>query len=144
MIKMNKKGFTLIEMLVVIAIIAILVAIIIPTVLQSSAKAKAGTDAANLRSVVAEAYINVMSDSKFVFSAEKTVNGKQIMALDAKSSSTSGGYYTAVECETYPDATLSVTIDADNNVSAAFVQGNKSYGINYFADIAGGSTETTN
>ena len=47
--KMNKKGFTLIEMLVVIAIIAILVAIIIPTVLQSSAKAKAGTDAANLR-----------------------------------------------------------------------------------------------
>ena len=30
--KMNKKGFTLIEMLVVIAIIAILVAIVIPVV----------------------------------------------------------------------------------------------------------------
>lgn len=48
--KMNKKGFTLIEMLVVIAIIAILVAIIIPVVGNSTTKAEAATDAANLRS----------------------------------------------------------------------------------------------
>ena len=34
--KMNKKGFTLIEMLVVIAIIAVLVAIIVPTVSNST------------------------------------------------------------------------------------------------------------
>ena len=53
--KMNKKGFTLIEMLVVIAIIAVLVAIIIPTVSSSTIKAKSAADAANLRSVLAEA-----------------------------------------------------------------------------------------
>lgn len=52
--KMNKKGFTLIEMLVVIAIIAVLVAIIIPTVTSSTTKAQAATNAANLRSVKAE------------------------------------------------------------------------------------------
>lgn len=51
--KMNKKGFTLIEMLVVIAIIAVLVSIIIPTVSSSTDRAKAAADAANLRSAKA-------------------------------------------------------------------------------------------
>ena len=37
--KMNKKGFTLIEMLAVIAIIAVLVAIIVPAVGSSTTKA---------------------------------------------------------------------------------------------------------
>ena len=50
----NKKGFTLIEMLVVIAIIAVLVAIIIPVVSSATVKAAAATDAANLRSFKAE------------------------------------------------------------------------------------------
>ena len=53
--KFNKKGFTLIEMLVVIAIIAVLVAIIIPTVSSATVKAAAAADAANLRAIVAEA-----------------------------------------------------------------------------------------
>ena len=52
--KMNKKGFTLIEMLVVIAIIAVLVAIVIPVVGSSTDKAGAATNAANLRAVYAE------------------------------------------------------------------------------------------
>ena len=55
--KMNKKGFTLIEMLVVIAIIAILVAIVIPTVSTATKKAAYATDAANLRATEAEAKI---------------------------------------------------------------------------------------
>ena len=64
--KMNKKGFTLIEMLVVIAIIAVLVSIIIPTVSSATTKAAAATDAANLRSIVAEAttdYLNGAANS---------------------------------------------------------------------------------
>ncbi len=48
----NKKGFTLIEMLVVIAIIAVLVSIIIPTVTAATEKAKAAADAANLRTIL--------------------------------------------------------------------------------------------
>ena len=52
--KFNKKGFTLIEMLVVIAIIAVLVSIVIPVVGNATDKAKAATDAANLRAVQAE------------------------------------------------------------------------------------------
>lgn len=61
--KMNKKGFTLIEMLVVIAIIAVLVAIIVPTVNSATGKAKAATDAANLRSALATATIKALDDT---------------------------------------------------------------------------------
>ena len=61
--KMNKKGFTLIEMLVVIAIIAVLVAIIIPTVSSATTKAKAAADAANLRAMVAEGTVDYLGDA---------------------------------------------------------------------------------
>lgn len=62
----NKKGFTLIEMLVVIAIIAVLVAVAIPVVGSSTDKASAATNAANLRALVAEAntlYLTETPDS---------------------------------------------------------------------------------
>ena len=52
--KMNKKGFTLIEMLVVVAIIAVLVAIVIPTVGNSTESAKEAKDAANIRAAISE------------------------------------------------------------------------------------------
>ena len=57
----NKKGFTLIEMLVVIAIIAVLVAIIIPVVSSATDKAAAATNAANLRSIKAEATTDLLN-----------------------------------------------------------------------------------
>ena len=59
--KMNKKGFTLIEMLVVIAIIAVLVSIIVPTVSNSTEKAREAADAANIRSMVSEISIKGMT-----------------------------------------------------------------------------------
>ena len=63
--KFNKKGFTLVEMLVVIAIIAVLVSIIIPTVSSSTAKAAAAANAANLRSIKAEIAISGMSNNGY-------------------------------------------------------------------------------
>lgn len=49
--KTQKKGFSMIEMLIVIAIIAVLVSIIIPTVKTETVRAHAATNAANLRSI---------------------------------------------------------------------------------------------
>ena len=61
--KMNKKGFTLIEMLVVIAIIAVLVSIVVPAVSNSTVKAAAATNAANLRSIAAKVSMDYLEDS---------------------------------------------------------------------------------
>lgn len=61
--KLNKKGFTLAELLVVVAIIAILVAIAIPVFGSQLNKAKAGTDLANLRSAYAAAQIEVLTNN---------------------------------------------------------------------------------
>ena len=47
--KKNKKGFTLAELLIVVAIVAVLTAIAIPVFTSSLEKARAATDAANIR-----------------------------------------------------------------------------------------------
>lgn len=49
----NNKGFTLIEMLVVVAVISVLVSIIVPVVTNASDKSAAAADAANLRAAKA-------------------------------------------------------------------------------------------
>lgn len=61
--KMKKQGgFTLVEMLIVVAIIAILIAISIPLVNNALERAKHATDAANERSAKAEVLINYLGD----------------------------------------------------------------------------------
>lgn len=68
-IQKSKLGFTLIEMLVVIAIVAILVSVIMPMATSSTLKASAATNAANLRAV--EAAVATM----YFENPEKFVNG---------------------------------------------------------------------
>lgn len=80
----NKKGFTLIEMLVVVAIIAVLAAIAIPTVTSSTTKAKAAADAANLRSAMAEANIYALSEDLSPDEA-KTFSKTEVSLVDTVS-----------------------------------------------------------
>ncbi len=60
--KMNKKGFTLMEMLIVIAIIAILIAIAIPTFTSALEKSRIKTDLANARALKSLVLANYMTD----------------------------------------------------------------------------------
>ncbi len=60
--KKNKKGFTLAELLIVVAIIAVLVAIAIPVFSAQLEKSKLATDTANVRSAYAEVVADALGD----------------------------------------------------------------------------------
>ena len=59
--KNNKKGFTLAELLVVVAIIAVLIAVAIPTFTAATDRAKYGVELANARSAYAEAKVDYIT-----------------------------------------------------------------------------------
>ena len=62
--KLNKKGFTLAELLVVVAIIGVLVAISIPIFTSQLEKAREATDLANIRSAYAECSAAVLTGAE--------------------------------------------------------------------------------
>ena len=71
-------GFTLIEMLIVVAIIAILIAVSIPLVSGALEKARDATDQANERAAKAEAVLYYMGVTKETL----TIDSKEYVAGD--------------------------------------------------------------
>ena len=68
--KLNKKGFTLAELLIVVAIIAVLVAIMVPTFTGQVKKAQEAAAKANLRAAYAEAVVTYLDKG----TAEQTIS----------------------------------------------------------------------
>ncbi len=77
----NKKGFTLVEMLIVVAIIAILVAVSIPVVNNALDRAKHTTDAGNERAAKAEIMIQYLSGEDATQKVE--ADGTTVYCYDA-------------------------------------------------------------
>ncbi len=78
--KNNNKGFTLAELLIVVAIIAVLVAVAIPVFTTQLEKSRESTDIANVRSayaaMVAE-YITTGNDQSMSVTAKQAQTGWQ-------------------------------------------------------------------
>lgn len=123
--RLNKKGFTLIEMLVVIAIIAVLVAIIIPVTRAATAKANASTDAANLRSVLGEA-------------------NSLLMMKDPDGSLLQSAEFDTGECKTFPGADMYILYVNPGFIKIFYEDNDLYYGLDYFADIAEKGSTTLN
>lgn len=91
----NKKGFTLAELLIVVAIVAVLVAISIPVFTSKLEKAREATDVANMRAAKAEAVANYLGDDTktgtFYYDAAKgeLVDAAKAKSLDGYGKSTS-------------------------------------------------------
>ena len=77
--KKSKKGFTLAELLIVVAIIAVLVAVVIPIFTSQLEKSRESVDAANIRSQYAEVMAEAISNGTDV-----NVDGSEFEKLDLK------------------------------------------------------------
>ena len=76
----NKKGFTLAELLIVVAIIGVLVAVSIPIFTSQLEKSKEATDVANVRSAYAEVmtmYLEDGADHSMSVAARQGMSGWQ-------------------------------------------------------------------
>ena len=111
----KNKGFTLIEMLVVIAIIAVLVSIVIPVVGNSTDKARAAADAANLRSTLGTLNIHVSTGGDL----EEMVQNVEVPASSY-----------VKDCE------LHVLYTDPGFIEVYYVNGTAYYGLNYLSEIA--------
>ena len=93
----KKKGFTLIEMMIVVAIIASLIAIIIPTFTSVLARALAATDEANLRAYYAEQTANSIlngTDPQNISNNKISVSGVEYNLYGAATSTVTNGQLT--------------------------------------------------
>ena len=75
--KNNKKGFTLAELLIVVAIIAVQVAISIPIFTSQLEKAREATDVANIRDYYAEISVGLLDGSLNSTTTTMTVSGEK-------------------------------------------------------------------
>ena len=77
--KKNNKGFTLAELLIVVAIIAVLVAIAIPVFTTQLEKSREATDMSNLRAAYAEVMAEYLSNGA-TGTPSATVKARQTQA----------------------------------------------------------------
>ena len=85
----NKKGFTLVEMLIVVAIIAILIAVSIPLVNSSLEEARHATDDANYRSAAVLGSIKVLTEAEsakgdYIYVVNDSSQGKLVETAGTK------------------------------------------------------------
>ena len=129
----NKKGFTLVEMLIVVAIIAILIAVSIPLVSSALEKARDATDQANERAAKAVAVIEYLGieDGSFETITADTIywydapNGKLIKSNDKPDTITGYGQCKGDDGKCYKDddhtnKVIKVTLKTDGTVEIAW------------------------
>ena len=90
--KKNNKGFTLMEMLIVVAIIAVLIAIAIPVFTAQLEKAREATDLANMRSAYAEVMVSAVSGEADTANGVTLTDG--VFSKDYKLKQTESGWQT--------------------------------------------------
>lgn len=87
----NKKGFTLSELLIVVAIIGVLVAISIPIFTSQLHKAEVATDWANVRSYYAQIQYDFMETGKLTYYDKKAEPGSNTLTFAGQTISLKAG-----------------------------------------------------
>lgn len=95
--KKNNKGFSLVELIVVIAIMAVLVGVLAPTLIGNIEKSRESKDLQNLDSI-RQAVVTAMADEK-VYSEAVAASGAAVATGAAGSNLTFSGGYTSLASE---------------------------------------------
>ena len=105
MTKRNRKGFTLMEMLIVVAIIAILIAVAIPTFSSALTKAKAATDEANLRALKGLIVTDYLANEKTYDATTYylSADGSSVQTATGMPSKSVSGAYIGYTCKVNAD-----------------------------------------
>ncbi len=82
--KLNKKGFTLAELLIVVAIIAVLVAISIPVFSSQLEKSREAVDLANIRAAYAETQSSLITTGKAAYKKVDPTQTKEGWTIDTE------------------------------------------------------------
>lgn len=117
--KQGKKGFTLMELLIVVAIIAVLVAIAIPLFTNQLEKAREATDLANIRSAYAVASAEQLTNE------DQGTDGVGVATTPAmesegafeKSGDVVIGGHDMTKCSVTKGSPVTVKVDANGNVT---------------------------
>lgn len=124
----NKKGFTLMEMLIVVAIIAILIAVAIPTFNNALNKAKVGTDTANIRSGYAAAKVetltgDVAANTTYTLredgSVKKTGDGDKVYKTKGDTGTTTTAIGDGTPFAWKANQTVTYTVKADGKIEVS-------------------------
>ncbi len=129
--KKNNKGFTLAELLIVVAIIAVLVAIAIPVFTSQLEKSREATDLSNIRSAYAEAVAEYLSNgatsatSAKVGQVQQKSASWQMGADNAVLNTRVNGSESKVSVSAWDGAATgwTVTVASDGTVTAALTTG---------------------
>ena len=140
--KQNKKGFTLVELVIVIAVIAILAGVMIGTFSSVVKNANKSSDLQEVKTYIDNLYYAYIADAKgetpncFVWSEESdsyTVVGFGVMPVDVKAADFVGS--DAAEGKLYYDANLAVlTSEPDYTVAASTAAGTYTYYVVEYKD----------
>ena len=132
----NKKGFTLAELLIVVAIIAVLVAIAIPVFSSQLEKSRESTDAANIRSAYAEVVASALTDPETEVTAtvekKQKVDGWENTGIEDIAGVAIGSINSTEDTEIKYDGEI-ITIDGAE-VTASFLDNQYSANINFSKD----------
>lgn len=107
----NRKGFTLIELVIVVAILGILAAVITPVIIGQVSKAYTATDTANVRSVynAAVLYLTEQEIAGTLSYNSGTITPAQLSTYLGGVDGTYSATYTYTPAENGTNATFTVT-----------------------------------
>lgn len=126
----NTKGFTLMEMLIVVAIIAILIAIAIPTFTTQLEKAREAADIANIRSAYSEAMVKYLDGAMKDGSPDTSATTPEMTQTKAGWDHVTWPEYLGGkdDCKPTKGQIVTVTVDAEGNASCKAADAPKSNG----------------